>query len=65
LPIGGFCHGDYKSHAEECGYVLTDDQVNDLMERSRKLFDAGIGLNWDVISDHLSYWAEENNIQKG
>ena len=30
LPVGAFCHGDYQSHAKDCGYDLTDDQVNDL-----------------------------------
>jgi hypothetical protein len=64
LPVGAFCHGDYKSHAQECGYDLTDEQVNDLMEYSRRTFDAGIGISWDVISIHLDLWAEENNIQK-
>ena len=64
LPVGGFCHGDYKSHAQDCGYDLTDEQVNDLMEYSRRTFDANIGISWDVISIHLDLWAEENNIQK-
>ena len=64
LPVGAFCHGDYKSHAKDCGYNLTDEQVNDLMEYSRRTFDASIGISWDVISIHLDMWAEENNIQK-
>ena len=64
LPVGAFCHGDYKSHAKDCGYDQTDEQVNDLMEYSRRTFDANIGISWDVISIHLDLWAEENNIQK-
>lgn len=66
-PIGGFCFGDYKSYANneyEGGYDLTDEQVNDLMRASKKMFDAEIGMNWDVMSIHIDEWASENNIQK-
>lgn len=63
-PIGTFVHGDYKSHAQICGYELTDDDVYNLMEYSEHLFDASIGINWNVIEMHLHWWAEENNVQK-
>ena len=64
-PIGGFCFGDYQSFAnDERGYDLTDEQVNDWMEQSRRWFDAGIGMSWDVMGIHLDEWINDNNIEK-
>lgn len=63
VPIGAFFFGDYQSFAnEEKGYDLTDAQVNDLMEFSRKMFDAEVGMNWNMMETHLELWVSKNNI---
>ena len=62
LPVGAFSFDDYKSHVKEIGYDLTDEQVNDFMEESRRMFDATIGISWDVIAIHFHEWTTYNKI---
>jgi len=63
-PVGAFNFDDYKEQSESDGYDLTDEQIADLMESSRRKFDASVGMGWDIMSLHISMWADDNDIQK-
>jgi len=46
---------DVISQAKNLGYELTDEEANDIMYNIEQSFDANIGVNWDVISEHIRY----------
>ena len=49
---------DVISQAKNLGYELTDEEANDIMYNIEQSFDANIGVNWDVISEHIRYVKE-------
>jgi len=63
--VGGFNVLDYQDQALEDGFEdLTDEQIKDLMMSSGRKFDAMVGMNWEVMSQHIAMWASDNNIEK-
>lgn len=45
---------DRANHVEIDGVELTDEQVSEVVYNIEQSFDANIGVNWDVISEHIS-----------
>lgn len=50
---------DVISQAKNLGYELTDEEASDIMYNIEQSFDANIGVNWDVISEHIRYAKED------
>ena len=46
---------DVISQAKNLDYELTDEEASDIMYNIEQSFDANIGVNWDVISEHIRY----------
>ena len=45
---------DRANHVEIDGVELTEEQVSEVVYNIEQSFDANIGVNWDVISEHIS-----------
>ena len=61
LTVGGFMAGDVASSAEGMGHNLSDEQVDKVLQRMDKVFDANVGMCWDIIEDCIKDIIEESN----
>lgn len=53
---------DIIERAKSDGYLLNEQQARNVADRIEKRHDAGIGINWENISFHVSDYCEKNDI---
>lgn len=44
---------DIVMRAEALEYNLTDEEIEEVAYNIEQSFDANVGVNWDVITDHI------------
>jgi hypothetical protein len=59
VSVGGWCIADVKEYALEHENVqLTDQQADEILVGIGYSFDATIGINWDVIAQHIDNYLD-------
>lgn len=49
---------DIKKQAEEDDVTLTKEQAREIANAIERTHDATIGINWEVISEHIRIWVD-------
>jgi hypothetical protein len=58
ITVGGFDFEDYAGYIRnDMDMEISDKEIQNLMEySSRKLYDASVGMSWDVLESHVNLY---------
>ena len=60
ITVGGFTFESFSIYIrEEMGLELSDAQIHAVMLYSNKLYSAAIGMDWDILDQHVRMYMKE------
>ena len=59
-----WCVADAIDAGFHCGYNITINEAEEVLNRAAHHFDANIGINWEVLYCHIEDIMRENGVEQ-